>query len=65
MTNQEGKNTRRKDAWWNLAQWPGRSDLAVSRFPNFQHRLSHALTIPVFNGVVNGFFKEDSDYDQD
>jgi hypothetical protein len=57
MTNQAGKNTRRKDAWRKLAQWPGRSDLAVSRFPIVQHRLSHALNIPFLKGIVNGFFK--------
>jgi hypothetical protein len=55
-TIQGGKNTRRKDAWRKLAQWFGRSDLAVSRFPNFQHRLSHALNIPFLKGIVNGFF---------
>jgi hypothetical protein len=56
-TNQEGKNTRRKDAWRKLAQWPGRSDLAVSRFPIFQHRLSHALNVPFLEGIVKGFFE--------
>jgi hypothetical protein len=58
MTNQAGKNTRRKDAWRKLAQWPGRSDLAVSRFPIFQRRLSHAFNIPFLEGIVNGFFEE-------
>src|ERR1700677_908916 len=58
MTNQAGKNTRRKDAWRKLAQWPGRSDLAVSRFPIFQRRLSHAFNIPFLKGIVNGFFEE-------
>jgi hypothetical protein len=57
MTNQAGKNTRRNDAWRKLAPWPGRSDLALSRFPNFRHRLSHALNIPLLDGVVNGFFE--------
>jgi hypothetical protein len=56
MTNQAGKNTRRKDAGRKLAHWSRRSDLAVSRFPNFQHRLTHALNIPFLGGVVNGFF---------
>jgi hypothetical protein len=51
-----GKNTRRKDALGKLAQWPGRSDLAVSRFPIFQHRLSHALNVPFLKGSVKGFF---------
>jgi hypothetical protein len=55
MTNQAGKNTRRKDAWRKLAQWPVRSDLVVSRFPIFQHRLSHALNIPFLKGSVKGF----------
>jgi hypothetical protein len=59
-TNQAGKNSRWKDAWRKLAQWPGRSDLALSRFPNFQHRLSHALNIPFLDGVVNGFLLKDN-----
>ena len=57
MTNQARKNTRRKDAWRKLAQWPGRRDLAVSRFPIFQPRLSHALNIPFLKGIVKGFFE--------
>ena len=57
MTNHEGKNTRRKDAWRKLAQWPGRSDWAVSRCPNFQHWLSHAVNIPFLKGIVKGFFE--------
>ena len=56
-TNQAGKNSRRKDTWRKLAQWPGRSDLAVSRFPIFQHRLSHALNVPFLEGIVKGFFE--------
>jgi hypothetical protein len=55
-TNQAGKNSRRKDTWRKLAQWPGRSDLAVSRFPIIEHRLSHALNIPFLTGIVNGVF---------
>jgi hypothetical protein len=56
MTNQAGKNSRRKDALGNLGQWPGRSDLAVARFPILQHRLSHALNIPILKGIVKGIF---------
>jgi hypothetical protein len=55
-TNQTGKKNSRKDAWRKLEQWPGRSDLAVSRFPNFQHRLSHAPNVPFLKGIVKGFF---------
>ena len=57
QTNQARKNTRRKDAWWKSAQCPGRSDFAVSRFPIFQHWLSHALNIPFLEGIVNAFFE--------
>jgi hypothetical protein len=63
-TNQGGKNTRRKDAWRKLAQWPGRSDWAVSHFPNFQHRLSHALNIPHCSGGCKSFLRKNLEKSQ-